>query len=198
MSLDAFRAAPGVVDAAITAVGGGEPVLDRAALANIAENAPVRGTLIVDLGVPPNVDPAAAAMERIHRIGMDSVIAEATEGRTAKLTELASARLIIDEHLDRLRRDYAIREAAPLIQRMGTHYQHLAAESVKRLPRLGNGADTAALQQWAESFARKLAHAPLKGLRLLAAEAGPAAVQAYIRGLEEALTEARSQQQDKE
>src|SRR5262249_35454654 len=61
MALDVFRAEPGIVDAAITAVGGGEPVLDRNTLAKIAENAPARGVLIVDLGVPPNVDPAAAA-----------------------------------------------------------------------------------------------------------------------------------------
>ena len=118
---------------------------------------------------------------------MDSVIAEAAAGRNQRLGELASARLIIDDHLDRLRRDYAVREAAPMIQHMGNHYQALAAESLKRLPRGINGADAEALRQWAESFARKLAHAPIKGLRVLAAEAGPQAVQAYMRGVEEAL-----------
>ncbi len=186
VTLEAFKADPGVVDAIVTAVGGAEPVLDMAAAAKIAANAPSRGVIIVDLGVPPNVDPAVGALERIHRIGMDSVIAEAAAGRHARLGELASARLVIDEHLDRLRRDYAVREAAPLIQQMGDHYQAMAAESLKRLPK-GNGADTEALRQWAESFARKLAHAPIKGLRVLAAESGPQAVQAYMRGVEEAL-----------
>ena len=74
-----------------------------------------------------------------------------------------------------------------MIQHMGNHYQALAAESLKRLPRGTNGADAEALRQWAESFARKLAHAPIKGLRVLAAEAGPQAVHAYMRGVEEAL-----------
>ena len=134
--------------------------------------------------VPPNVDPTAGAIERINRIGMDSVIAEAVEGRNERLGELASARLVIDEHLDRLRRDYAVREAAPLIQQMGNHYQALAAESLKRFPKNN---DPDALKQWAESFARKLAHAPIKGLRVLATEAGAQAVQAYMRGVEEAL-----------
>ncbi len=187
VALEAFKADPGVVDAVVTAVGGAEPVLDYAAVGRMAAQAPSRGIVIVDLGVPPNVDPAVGSIERIHRIGMDSVIAEAAAGRTQRLGELASARLIIDEHLDRLRRDYAIREAAPMIQLMGNHYQALAAESLKRLPRGKNGEDTEALRQWAESFARKLAHAPIKGLRVLAAEAGPQAVQAYMRGVEEAL-----------
>ncbi len=186
-TLDAFKADSGVVDAVVTAVGGAEPVLDMAAVTRMASHAPSRGIIIVDLGVPPNVDPAAGTIPGIQRIGMDSVIAEAAAGRNARLGELASARLIIDDHLDRLRRDYAIREAAPLIQQMGNHYQALAAESLKRLPRGNNGADTEALRQWAESFARKLAHAPIKGLRVLAAEAGPQAVQAYMRGVEEAL-----------
>ena len=187
VTLEVFKADPGVVDAVVTAVGGAEPVLDMAAAAKMAANAPSRGVVIVDLGVPPNVDPAVGSIERIHRIGMDSVIAEAAAGRNQRLGELASARLIIDEHLDRLRRDYAVREAAPMIQMMGNHYQALAAESMKRLPRGKNGEDTEALRQWAESFARKLAHAPIKGLRVLAAEAGPQAVQAYMRGVEEAL-----------
>jgi len=184
VTLEAFKADPGVVDAIVTAVGGAEPVLDVPAVTRIAANASGRGVLIVDLGVPPNVDPAAGALERIHRIGMDSVIAEAVEGRNERLGELASARLAIDEHLDRLRRDYAVREAAPLIRQMGNHYQALAAESLKRLPKHD---DPDALRQWAESFARKLAHAPIKGLRVLATEAGAQAVQAYMRGVEEAL-----------
>ena len=187
VTLEAFKADPGSIDAVVTAVGGAEPVLDMAAVTRMVSKGPSRGIIIVDLGVPPNVDPAVGAIAGIHRIGMDSVIAEAAAGRNARLGELASARLIIDEHLDRLRRDYAIREAAPLIQQMGNHYQALAAESLRRLPRGNNGADTEALRQWAESFARKLAHAPIKGLRVLAAEAGPQAVQAYMRGVEEAL-----------
>ena len=75
----------------------------------------------------------------------------------------------------------AVREAAPLIRQMGNHYQALAAESLKRLPKSN---DPDALKQWAESFARKLAHAPIKGLRVLATEAGASAVQAYMRGVE--------------
>ncbi len=182
-SLEDFKRDPGLVDVVITAVGGTEPVLDRAAVSKMAAHAPL---MIIDLGVPPNVDPSVTAIDGVTRVGMDQVIAEASEGRNAKLGELASARIIIDDHLDRIRRDYAIREAAPLIQHMGKHYQHLAAESLKRLSKI-NGDDKDGLKNWAEAFARKLAHAPIKGLRTLAAESGPAAVQAYLRGVEEAL-----------
>jgi len=157
----------------------------------MAAKAPPGGRLIIDLGVPPNVDPDDAEAEGIERFGMDSIIADATEGRISKLTDLADARLVVDDHLERLRREYAVREAAPMLKRLTTRYQAAAVESLRRLPgatREALGGDES-LRTWAEGFARRMAHAPLKGLRALAAEAGPAAVQSYLRGIEEALAD---------
>ena len=186
LALDAFRAdvlglRGGVFDVIITAVGGAEPVLDKSLLQKLA--AMGHDPLLIDLGVPPNVDPEAAEAVGLHRVGMDEVIADASSGRAAKLGELASARVLIDEHLQRLRSEYAVREAAPLLQRLSTQYQNAAVESLRRLPK----GDEESLRLWAESFARRMAHVPMKGLRALAAEAGPEAVRAYMEGVEEAL-----------
>ncbi len=183
--LDQFLANPGPIDVIITAVGGAEPLIDLTVAARIAAAAPARGCLIVDLGVPPNVDPAAGLMTGLTRLGMDAVIADAALGRAERLRELASARIVIDEHLDRLRGEYAIREASALIQDLTMQYQRAAVESLRRLPKSQTTEE--GLKQWAEGFARRLAHAPLKGLRALATEAGPNAVQAYLRGVQDAL-----------
>jgi glutamyl-tRNA reductase len=185
LQLDSFRADPRGFDVIITAVGGAEPVLNRDLLQKLA--AMGHNPLLIDLGVPPNVDPEAAADVGLMRVGMDEVIAAAASGRTAKLGELASARVVIDEHLERLRSEYAIREAAPLLQRLTSQYQQAAVESLRKL----KTNDDEALKLWAESFARKLAHAPIKGLRALAAEAGPEAVRAYLEGVEEALKDSK-------
>jgi len=184
MALDVFRADPSGFDVIITAVGGAEPVLDRALLTKLA--AMGHNPLLIDLGVPPNVDPEAAEAVGLHRVGMDEVIADAAAGRNAKLGQLASARVVIDEHLERLRSEYAIREAAPLLQRLTAQYQQAAVESLRRMGKQAN--DEEVLKQWAESFARRLAHAPMKGLRALAVEAGPEAVRAYMSGVEDALS----------
>lgn len=185
LPLEDFLANPSAIDVIITAVGGAEPIIDLTVASRIAAAAPARGTLIVDLGVPPNVDPAAGLIAGLTRLGMDAVIADAALGRTERLRELASARLVIDEHLDRLRGEYAIREASALIQDLTMQYQRAAVESLRRLPKSATTED--GLRQWAEAFARRLAHAPLKGLRALATESGPAAVQAYLRGMQDAL-----------
>jgi glutamyl-tRNA reductase len=186
MSLDTFRKDPTGFDVIITAVGGAEPVLDLTLLKRLAAT----GTdpLLIDLGVPPNVDPEGAEAVGLHRVGMDEVIADAAAGRTAKLGQLASARVLIDEHLERLRSEYAIREAAPMLQRLTQQYQNAAVESLRRLPRANGAAyNEDQLRQWAEGFARRMAHAPIKGLRTLAAASGPAAVEAYLEGVEDAL-----------
>ena len=182
LALEFFRQDPTGFDVIITAVGGAEPVLDRALLNRLAATG--KNPLLIDLGVPPNIDPEAADAVGLHRVGMDEVIADAASGRSAKLGQLASARIVIDEHLQRLRSEYAIRESAHMLQRLTAQYQQAAVESLRRLPK---NADEEALRQWAESFARRLAHAPIKGLRALAAESGPEAVQAYLEGLEDAL-----------
>ena len=183
LALDFFRQDPAGFDVIITAVGGAEPVLDKALLAKLAATG--QNPLLIDLGVPPNIDPEAAEAAGLHRVGMDEVIADAASGRSAKLGQLASARVVIDEHLERLRSEYAIRESAPMLRRLTAQYQQAAVESLRRLPKNGSGEE--ALRLWAESFARRMAHAPIKGLRALAVEAGPDAVKAYLAGLEEAL-----------
>ncbi len=185
LALDAFRKDPLGFDVIITAVGGAEPVLDRKLLEKLAASG--TNPLLIDLGVPPNVDPEGAEAVGLHRVGMDEVIADASAGRTAKLGQLASARVVIDEHLERLRSEYAIRESAPMLQSLVMQYQQAAVESLRRLPKTTS--DEEALRLWAESFARRLAHAPMKGLRALAAEAGPEAVRAYLDGVAEALSE---------
>jgi gamma-glutamylcysteine synthetase len=73
-----------------------------------------------------------------------------------------------------------------MLQRLTQQYQAAAAESLRRMPKNGNATEEA-MRQWAEGFARRMVHVPMKGLRSLAASAGPAAVQAYLDGVEEAL-----------
>src|SRR5262249_48370371 len=55
LSLEAFRAKPRDVVGLIVATGGNEPVLDAAAVNRLASVA-TRPLLIIDFGLPPNID----------------------------------------------------------------------------------------------------------------------------------------------
>ncbi len=70
MSLDSFPCTTARCRRVVVATGGTEPVLDSAAVQRLAIAA-TRPMLIIDFGLPPNIDPAAAKVRRprAHRHG---------------------------------------------------------------------------------------------------------------------------------
>lgn len=184
-ALDDFRAAPPALEALLTATGAPEAVLDRACLERLAARAPSgEAPLVVDLAVPPDVDPRAAAAAGLPRVGMDEIDAVAIAGRRRRQAEAAEARARVDQALAELRARLAERMLAPVLARLAQRYRKTAVEGVERLAaREGLALDAAgreALERWAETLARRFAHLPARGLRALAAEQGLDAVRAFL------------------
>ena len=185
-SLDAFRAAPDAVEVVILATSASEPVLGRADLERLAGR-PASGEppLILDLGVPPNVTPEAAAAADVPRLGMERISDDAAEGRERLLLEFADARAIIDEAVVDFRRQTAERLVGGMITQLRLNYRRIALEGVERLlakslPDLPDP-ERDAVRRWAETLANRMAHVPTVGLRDLAFEIGPAAVATFFR-----------------
>jgi glutamyl-tRNA reductase len=191
-TLDTFGRHSNGVQAIVLATGSPEPVLRRQDLERMATHAlPEDPPLIVDMAVPPDVDPQDAKAAGVKRIGMDQIVAEATVNRERRIEETAEARAIVDEALDGLRKRMAERVVAPMIVELRRRYRETAQEQVeellrKKLPQLDEAARQE-LRQWADAFARRLAHIPLIGLRSLAFEKGPATVDAFFAGADETL-----------
>ena len=184
LSLEEFRAQPRDVGAMVLAAGGGEPVLDTSVLtklANIARRAP----LIIDFGVPPNVDPQDARLAGLPRVGMNDLIQTAQEQRLSQLMRLAPVRAAIDERLARLRGDLATRAIGRKLADLRGTFEQIAAEEVDRvLAEELRGLDDSQreiLQRLGSTVARRLAHLPLAGLRAAAAHASADAVEAFFR-----------------
>jgi glutamyl-tRNA reductase len=184
LPLDQFRAYPPQVSALILAAGGGEPVLDTPALGLLAQ-ATARAPLIIDFGVPPNVDPEAARLAGLPRVGMNDLIQAAQERRLTQLMRLAPVRAAIDERLTRLRGDLATRAIGRRLAELRGTFEQIAAEEVDRaLASELRGLDDSQrelLQRLGSTVARRLAHLPLAGLRAAAAHASPDAVDAFFR-----------------
>ena len=184
LPLDQFRAYPPDVSALILAAGGGEPVLDTPALGWLAQ-ATTRPPLIIDFGVPPNVDPDAARLAGLARIGMNDLILAAQERRLAELMRLAPVRAAIDERLTRLRGDLATRAIGRRLADLRGTFEQIAAEEVDRALaaelRDLDDSQREILQRLGSTVARRLAHLPLAGLRAAAAHASSDAVDAFFR-----------------
>ena len=188
-ALASFVADPRPVEALLSATGADDPVLDKAALERLAVRSPSgEPPLIVDMAVPADVDLNACTDFGLQRIGMDAIVAQAEENRSARLTEAAAAREQVDAALDDLQERLAERLYGPLLGALQRRYQRTAEEGVKRLLKKELAAlgeeERRAIETWSQVLARRFAHIPCLGLRGLL-HAGPdGSIDAFLDGLE--------------
>jgi glutamyl-tRNA reductase len=185
LSLADFRAQPRAVSALVLAAGGGTAVLDAAALARL-RSAALRAPLLVDFGVPPNVDPDGARRAGVSRVGMNDLIELAQGRRLAQLVRLAPVRAAIDERLAHLRTELALRAIGPRLAELRSSFEQIAADEVARALkgqlRTLDARERAQLERIVATLAHRLAHLPLAGLRAAAVHASSDAVEAFFDG----------------
>jgi glutamyl-tRNA reductase len=182
--LDAFRAQPRNVAGIIVATGGNEPVLAADALRRLATKA-TKSPLIIDFGLPPNIDPTAAQDAGLARIGMNEMIQAAQERRISQLMRLAPMRAAIDDRLTRLRGQLATRAIGRQLAELRNSFEHIATAEADRalaeeLQKL-TPEQQAQVRRVATTIAHRLAHLPLAGLRAAAAHANTETVDAFFR-----------------
>ncbi len=189
MPLEAFRDDPPDGCAALVcATGTAEPVLDSATLTKLnkrGRESNGKHPLVVDFGLPPNVDPAAARAAGFDRVGMDELVLTAREERIAHLMRLAPVRAAIDERLGRLRSELAARAIGPRLAQLRGEFERIAAAEMDQLLKGElqdlDEARRARLAEWAATLAHRLAHLPLSGMRAAAEHASAEATDAFFR-----------------
>ncbi|MGO9802418.1 MAG: hypothetical protein ACLPTM_02905 [Steroidobacteraceae bacterium] len=188
LSLEEFRLRPPAVSALVLAAGGGEPLLDALTLERVRAAAAGNGAagppLLIDFGVPPNVDAGAAQRAGLKRLGMSDLIEAAQGQRLTQLLRLAPVRAAIDERLAHLRADLATRALGPRLHDLRVRFEEIAAQEVARALRhelrtLDEG-QRVELERLGVAVAHRLAHLPLAGLRAAAVHASSDAVDAFF------------------
>jgi glutamyl-tRNA reductase len=184
MSLSEFRAQPRNVAGLIVATGGNEPVLDVQALRKLAAIA-TASPLIIDFGLPPNIDPQAARDAGLARIGMNEMIQASQDRRLAQLLRLAPMRAAIDERLARLRGQLATRAIGHQLAGLRNEFERIARAETERalaeeLQKLSPEQQDD-VRRVASTIAHRLAHLPLAGIRAAAEHASVETVEAFFR-----------------
>jgi glutamyl-tRNA reductase len=179
-----FRAQPRDVAGLIVATGGNEPVLDAEALRRLAKVA-TSPVLIIDFGLPPNIDPKAATDVGFARIGMNEMIQATQDRRVAQLLRLAPMRAAIDDRLAQLRSQLATRAIGKQLADLRNEFVRIAAAEADRA--LNEELQKLSVEQQeqvrrvAMTIAQRLAHLPLAGIRAAAAHASAETVDAFFR-----------------
>jgi len=158
-------AAVSEADLVIASTGADEPVLTRRQLKEAMRSRPPRPLLVVDLGVPRNVEPAAGKVENVFLHSIDSLEHLIQRNLKRRKEEVPRVEEIIEQELGHFHSWFRGLEAEPLVARLQKQaekirQQELAA-ALSRFP-----AETHQdLERLTRALVRKILHHPSSRLR---------------------------------
>ncbi len=127
VSLDHVDAELADADVVLAAVAAESHVLQGGHFRGVS-----REMLIIDLGVPRNVDPAVAALEGVRLLDMDTLSESVARALGDREEESVAARAIVAEEVDRYRTASRQRGAAPVISALRARLESLRVAELER------------------------------------------------------------------
>ncbi|MEM1334276.1 MAG: glutamyl-tRNA reductase [Actinomycetota bacterium] len=185
VGLDHLPEALECADVVIASTGSGEPII-TADLVMRAGRGTDRPLSIIDIAVPRDVSPDAAALDGVTVLDLDDLRDWADRGRVARNGETDRVRQIVAEETEHYLVESTARLAAPLVASM-----HVAAEEVraaelarfdKKLADLDDG-ERRAVEQLTRAIVAKLLHEPSVRLKTQAGTPQGARNAAAVRDL---------------
>jgi glutamyl-tRNA reductase len=125
-------------DIIVTSAGGAGPVLTNRMLERAIQARSGRPVFVVDLGVPRNVDAAAAGLYNLYLYNIDDLGEIVEQNKKAREAEIPRAEAIIAEHVAKFESWRATLEASSIADdlrdRFHKHRQLLLEEKLKQMP----------------------------------------------------------------
>ena len=154
-------------DAVLAATGAPDILLD-AATVGPAVAGRTDPLLVVDVGVPRDVDPAVGVLEGVELLDMAAVARITERGLTERRREASQVRRIVDDEVTRFAAVVSAREVSPLIAGLHRRAEDVRAGEMERFaPRLA-GLDEAqreAVEALTSGIVAKLLHDPTVRLK---------------------------------
>lgn len=171
LAWEEMATAVGSVDAVFCATAAPGPILAPDAFADRAG----RHRVVVDLGVPRNVDPEVAATPGVELFDLADLQAHADAAVAGRRAEIPAAQAILAEELDRWVEASAVRAvAAPVIAALHRKAELIRAAELERADARLAGLDPTqrrAVEALTRGIVAKLLHDPTVGLRAASSEA---------------------------
>jgi glutamyl-tRNA reductase len=142
---------------------------------------PSETLLLIDMAVPRDIDPLAAAIPGVLLRDIDDLQLIAERNREGRAAWIPAAEAVIEDELARTERALEAREGAPTIAALVRHAERVRDEVLERQltrhPDLGDGGQ-AAMRELAEALTARLLHEPIQALR----ESGAGGVERNLIG----------------
>ena len=123
----------GEVDVAFTTVGTAHPIVTRSDLEVALTRRTGRSDLVVvDLGVPRNVEPDAALLDGLMLLDMDDLRAAVADAITGRQDEVTAANDIVADEVERYRAASRARDAAPMVSALRSRVEEARMQELDR------------------------------------------------------------------
>lgn len=156
-------------DAVLVCAAASVPMLDEALLGPAALGRAGRDRLVVvDLGVPRNVDPSVGTLAGIDLLDMDDLSALAERALEGRRTEFEAAQAIVSVEVERFRADDRARGAAPVVSALRAKVEEIARHELARQRSRSGDLDEAqwqAVEASVHDLVAKLLHQPTVALK---------------------------------
>jgi glutamyl-tRNA reductase len=120
------------VDVVLTSTGSPTPLVEAGAIAAALPARDGRPLLIVDLGVPRDVDPAVADLPGVTLLDMGDITAFAEAGASGRRNEVAKVEAIVAQEVDRYLAAATASAAAPLVAALRERAEGLRTAELDR------------------------------------------------------------------
>ncbi len=152
-------------DLVIASTGSDEPVLTRRQLQEAMRSRPSHPLLVVDLGVPRNVEPQAGGIENVFLHTVDSLDYLIQRNLKLRKEEVPHAVEIVDQELGHFRSWYRGIEAEPVIARLQKRAERIRQQELDHALDRFPPETHADLDRLTRSLVRKILHHPSTRLR---------------------------------
>ncbi len=156
-------------DVVISASGAPLPIIGRDELRPAMARRNGRSILLIDIAVPPDIDPAVRKMRGVHLYNIDDLDAMCPVGPEEREKEMANVDAIVEGEVQRFLTWWRSLRAVPTIvslcQRLEAIRQKEVARALRRLPHL-TSREREGIEALTAALLKKVLHSPLTRLKL--------------------------------
>ncbi len=168
VDIDELPSALATADVLLSSTGSATVVLGAADLAPVMATRPDRPLLIVDMGMPRDIDPAVRSLAGVTLLDLADLQTFVEAGLDERRKEVGRVRAIVDDEVGRFQEAVAERQAAPLVTALRERADDLRLAELARYRNRLEGLDPRqqeAVAALTRSILGKLLHEPTVRLK---------------------------------
>ena len=149
----------------LSSVGGSGYVVTREMVANTMRGREDTPLMVIDIGVPRNVDPSVRKIPNVFLNDIDSLQLIVEKNIEMRKSEIPAVRRIIDEEVNDFIKWYNSLAVGPTIKKLRDKIERIRADEIKRYRNKMSGHESEIVEEVTRSLVNKILHDPLTNLK---------------------------------